>query len=276
MAVESPIASDLSLEQLPDVERTFYFTDPQKLRQDIWNFFDDGLDSLRDYTVLIKKFPLESLDTDDEEHVIPSNCKILYLENRQCLFLTLTSSPHETASQTFGDIMREKLLAMHCDEECISTERANRKLTNLQKTPDLSWRPEAGLHITLALEVEVSESERGLALDAKIWLEDPESHVAQVITIRINRTRPEIVLSVWEAIKEETDTTAKPLSKSKQVQKVIVTLEQEQPVANGVITLSFSNLFERPARRGTAERDVIFSALDLERVSRVVLQEMGF
>jgi hypothetical protein len=278
MAVESPIASDLSLEQLPDVERTFYFTDPQKLRQDIWNFFDDGLDSLRDYTVLIKKFPLESLDTDDEEHVIPANCKILYLENRQCLFLTLTSSPHETASQTFGDIMREKLLAMHCDEECISTERANRKLTNLQKTPDLSWRPEAGLHITLALEVEVSESERGLALDAKIWLEDPESHVAQVITIRINRTRPEIVFSVWEATKEETDTDTrvKPLPKSKEVQKGIVTLEQERLVANGRITLSFSNMFERQARRGTAERDVIFSALDLERVSRVVWQEMGF
>lgn len=64
MAVIYPIASDLSLEQLPDVERTFYFTGAQNIRQDIWDFFDGERDSLRDYTVFVKKFPLESLDTD--------------------------------------------------------------------------------------------------------------------------------------------------------------------------------------------------------------------
>lgn len=130
MAAEFPITSDLSLEQLPDVERTFYFTDPQKLGQDIWDFLNGDRDSLRDYTVLVKKILLESLDTDDEDHIIPSNCRILYLENHRDLFITMTSSPHETVSQTFGDIMCKNFWL------CIATKNVRSYLdwTGEQKT----------------------------------------------------------------------------------------------------------------------------------------------
>jgi hypothetical protein len=69
-------------------------------------------------------------------------------------------------------------------------------MENVTKTPNESWGPIGKGIITFAVEAGVSESERALETDAKIWLEHSESHVTQVMTIKISRTRPEVKLIV--------------------------------------------------------------------------------
>lgn len=212
--MESLIGSNVDLEGLSDVEETFSFTDPKDLQQVIRDSLYNAMDhdSLYDHTILVTGFPAESFidedDTDDEtdddtdddnEPLIPRRCKILYLENLQTLFLTMTSQPHETASEVFSEILHEKLMVMHCGQKAIPTGTAKIEMKNVKIMPDKSWRLDNTRYITLALETGFSESGRALARDARIWLEHAESHVAQVIVINISRRRPEISFSVWKA-----------------------------------------------------------------------------
>lgn len=283
MTMESLTGSNVDLEGLSDVEDTFHFTDSD-LGEAIHDFLEDAMDrdSLCDHTILVIGFPAESFtidddDTDDDnEPLIPRKCKILYLENFQTLFVTMASSPHEIASEMFARMMDRKLMAMDRADEGIPTGMAIRKMTNVQKMPDKSWSPRGRKYITLALESGVSESERALARDAKIWLEHTESHVAQVVVIKISRVRPEIFFSVWKAIQQERGTRAEHPQRATEVQKIHVTLAQERPVADGRIRLSFEELFERKPRLGTAEKDIAFSARELGGIARVVWEEMGF
>jgi hypothetical protein len=285
MAIESLTASNIDLEGLSDVEDTFHFTDSKDLGQAIHDFFDDAMDrdSLCDHTILVIGFPAESFiindddDTDnDDEPLIPRKCKILYLENSQSLFVTMATSPHETASEVFARMIDRKLMAMNCADEGIPAGTVIRKMINVQKMPDKSWRPRSRNYITLALETGVSESERALARDAKIWLEHSESHVAQVVTIKISRARPEIFFSVWKTIRQERGTRAEHTQRATEVQKAHVTLAEERPVADGRICLSFEELFERKPRLETAEKDIAFSARELGGIARVVWEDMGF
>jgi hypothetical protein len=154
-------------------------------------------------------------------------------------------------------------------------------MTNVRKMADESLAPRRGRgrYITLALQVDAgaSETARALARDATIWLEHPESHVAQVVVIKIFRRRPEIFFSVWKATQQETETRAGHPPRATEVQKVHVRLEQGQPVAEGTICLSFEELFERKPRLGTAEReDITFSAQDLGGLASVIWMEMEF
>ena len=59
-----------------------------------------------------------------------------------------------------------------------------------------------------ALELTVSESALALQCDAKIWLEHPKSHATQVVTVKISRTRPEIIFSIWKATLDDRETRA--------------------------------------------------------------------
>ena len=65
------------------------------------------------------------------------------------------------------------------------------------ESPDRSWGLSGSGYPTCVVESAVSESCRSLCRDAKIWLEHVDLHVTQVITIKIHRTRPEIVFTVW-------------------------------------------------------------------------------
>jgi hypothetical protein len=111
MTMESLMVSNVDLEGVSNVEDTFHFTDSKDLEQAICDFFEDSMDrnSLCDHTIFVRGFPAESFiindddDTDNEdEPLITRKCKILHLENFQSLFVTMATSPHETASEVFA------------------------------------------------------------------------------------------------------------------------------------------------------------------------------
>lgn len=284
--MESTIGFNVDLQELLDIEDTIYFTNSIDLRHAIRDIFNNARDrdSLCDHTILIMGLPAENLidydDTsynndEDNEPLLPRYGKILYLEDLQALFITMPSTPHERASSMFARLVDRKIEAMNCEDEFCPAGRARMEMGGVKKEPDASWTPNGQNYTTLAVEAGVSESERKLALDAKIWLESKESHVTHLVVIKVSRSGTEIRFSVWKAILQEGDTIAKYPRKATEVQRVDVTLPQERPVANGTISLSFKELLERNPRPGTAEKDLVFSARELGGVARKVWEDMG-
>ena len=271
------------VEELWNVEATIHFTDPDNFRDDIRAFLKDALhrDSLCDHSILVTGFPAESIvandDDDDEEGpLIPRHTKVLYLKSLSLLIITMASSPHEIASRQFLLLLDRKLTAMNCEEEIIATGAALREMENVKKSPDESWGPISKENITLAVEAGVSESSRTLAIDAKIWLEHSESHVTQVVTIKISRTRAEVHFTLWVKAPQERDTRADHPERSHKAQEVSVVLEEGRPAAEGSLTISFEKLFDRRPRPGTAEREIVLSARELGGIARIVWVKMGF
>lgn len=271
------------VEELWNVEATIHFTDPDNFRDDIRAFLKDALhrDSLCDHSILVTGFPAESIvandDDDDEEGpLIPRHTKVLYLKSLSLLIITMASSPHEIASRQFLLLLDRKLTAMNCEEEIIATGAALREMENVKKSPDESWGPISKENITLAVEAGVSESSCTLAIDAKIWLEHSESHVTQVVTIKISRTRAEVHFTLWVKAPQERDTRADHPERSHKAQEVSVVLEEGRPAAEGSLTISFEKLFDRRPRPGTAEREIVLSARELGGIARIVWVKMGF
>ena len=270
-----------AVEGLWDVEATIHFTDPDNFRHAVRVFFDDAFhrDSLCDHTILVTGFPESFVTNDDnreEDPLIPRHKKVLYLKSLSLLILTMPSSPHEIASRQFVQLLDRKLIAMNCEEEIIATGGADREMENVKKQPDESWGPIGKGKITFAIETGVSESKRALETGAKIWLEHSEIHVTQVMTVKISRTRPEVLFSLWVKTPPERDTRAGHPQRTTKAQEVSVVLEGGRPTAEGSLCISFEKLFDRRPRLGTAERDIVFSTRELGGVARVIWLEMGF
>lgn len=294
MAMESLTGPDVDLERLWDVQATIHYTNDRDIRRTLRVFFDNAFDqdSLRDHTIAITGFPTECFAIDDDEFdendneysndnlyepPILRHRKALYFEESKYLILTMRGSPHEAAGRRFSLQLGFKLGEMSCLNQLIQTGGSTRTLQGVAKEPDESWRPAASGHrsITFALESGVSESARALRNDAKIWLENPESHVTQVLTVKISRTAPDITFSVWKATPEGRETRAHYPRHICLDHHVRVTLTHGRPTATGTVCLSFEKLFERSPHPGTSEKDLVFSRRELGNIARDVWLEMG-
>jgi hypothetical protein len=275
MASESNLLSSKAyLEDLPEVEATFRFMKNNSLTRTLRAFIDTmDRDQLSDKTVLVTDFPAKSFIIDsDEGSPIPKSFKALYLEDLRTLVLVMPGPPHELASRRFAAKLDIKLNDMDCFEEINQTGSTTRSMPNVKKEPDASWGPRGKGYSTCVIESAVSESNRSLHNDARIWLEHKESHVTQVVTIKVHRVRPEIVFSLWKATENQTATQCHAGVK----QEVHTTLTHGRPIADGELCLSFEEIFERRSRPGTRERDIVFSARELGGIARVVWEVMGF
>ncbi|PSS25491.1 hypothetical protein M430DRAFT_25282 [Amorphotheca resinae ATCC 22711] len=287
MTSEPPTGSGVDPEWLSDVEAEFHFTDRDNLARTLRAFFYNALDRdpLCDHTALVTGFPIESFDIDeddydavDDESAILRHRKALYLTDSKTLILTMPSRPHEEASRRLDILIASKQNNMNCEDELSPTGRWTIMVGNVCKEPDASWAPREANYPTLVVESlsAVSESSRALGRDAKIWLENDDSHVTQVITIKIHRTRPEIVFTLWRKAPEGTDTQTQHPPRAVVDQVIDVTLEEGRPMADGNLCLSFEKIFERRPRPGTTEGDLVFSARELGGIARGVWKAMGF
>jgi hypothetical protein len=299
---------EVDLEGLSDVEATIHFTNPDDVRETLHTFFDDAWtrDSLGDHTTLITGFPIESFADDDDKNeydddddddddddnddddelspIVPRHYRRLYFVDSQILLVTMPGLPHEAFARQFDVRLGMKLDSMNCFEEFLTDGATTRSMINVKNEPDDSWGPflvpgsSEPAYPTCVLEARVSESSRALARDAKIWLEHEESHVTQVVTVKISRTRPEIVCLVWkkDEQQQQRDTRAHNPTRAIVDQEIHIILEDGRPLADGELCLSFEQLLERRPRPGTGEGDLIFSGRELGRIARVVWIEMGF
>ena len=275
-----PTGLGAQLEWLSDVEvgAKFHFTDRDSLARSLRSFFYNAYDrdSLSDHTALVTDFPLESfiMDEDEDDYdavddrsFILRHHKPLYLTDSKILLLTMVSKPHEVASRRFGSLLTLKLDKMNCFYKITPTGGATREMENwmgnVRKSPDESWGPSGSGYPTFVVESAVSESCWSLCRDAKIWLEHVDSHITQVVTIKIHRTRPEIVFTVWKGASQDRDAPSQHPPRAVVDQEIHVKLEDKRPMAERHISLSFEKIFERRPRPGTAEGDFIFSKREL-------------
>jgi hypothetical protein len=270
-----------AVERLWDVEATIHFTDPDSFYYDIHDFFDDAFhrDSLCDHTALVTGFPSEIFDAnndEDEDPLIPRKSKVLYLKSLSFLIITMASLPHEIAALEFGLALDRKLMAMNCDEELVRTGGAKREMENVAKCPDGSWGPVSKGMMTFAIESGLSESQQALDTDAKLWLENSESDVTQVLTIKISRNRPEVLFRLWVQTQQARETRSGNTKRATKAQEVSVVLEEGRPTTEGSLSISFEKLFDRRPQQGTAERDIVLSTRELGKVARLVWIEMKF
>lgn len=277
--MESLIGSNVDIKELYNVEATIQFTNPTKLKRAITTFCKSATehDSLGDHTILVTGFPADRLPNNDisNKNSIPCRGKTLFFTDSKSLIFTMVSGPHEKASRLFLVQLDRKLVAMNCEEELIPSGGTQQTMTGVAKEPDESWGPQSKDYITLAVETGVSESNSALAHNAKIWLEHTELQVTQVLTIKISRVKEEVTFCVWKAPQQEREIRSRYPPRAAVDHSVLVTLEDHQPVANGTITISFEEAFERKPRQGTAEKDFVFSARELGGIARLIFQEIG-
>lgn len=274
---------DMELEGLSDVEATMDFTNPKDFPQTLQALFNDAYDRdpTGDHTILVTGFPNKYFTIDDDEQrLIPGSRKALYFKDSQILLLTMPGGPHEIAAAKFSDRLSTKLNEIGCSEEIIPSGRTTTSIGTVVKEPDASWGPfRAGTrpsHTTCVVESAMSESSRALSRDARIWLEHDESKVTQVIAVKISWQRPEIIFTVWKRGQQQRDTRANHPLRAVVDQEIRVTLQAERPVAEGMLRLSFQELFERQPRPGTVEGDINFSARELGGIARMVWARMGY
>jgi hypothetical protein len=274
MASESSFtASNTDLEGLSDIEATIQFTNPNDLARTLHDFIHNTLrNDNYDHTVLITGFPIENFTIDDHnaKSPIPKSRKALYLKDQKILILTMPGLPHEVASSHFSAQLVLKLNQMNCLREIRHSGGVTMEMEGIIKEPDGSWGPRQS-NITCVLEAAVSESDRTLHQDARIWLEHPESKVTQVITVKIHRARADITFSVWK----QTQVRAQHPPRAIIDHDVRVTLVQGRPMAEGNIRLSFELFFKRRPQPGTTQRDIVISARELGGIARVVWEDMG-
>ncbi|KFY70821.1 hypothetical protein V498_10193 [Pseudogymnoascus sp. VKM F-4517 (FW-2822)] len=201
------VESDVDLEGLSDVEVTMdftSFTNPKDFSKTLQDFFNNARDRepTGDHTALVTRYPNNLFTVDDDEpSLLPRRRKALYFRDSQILLLKMPGGPHEIAAAKFSDYFGRKLDKMGCSEEIVPTRGKTMLIDGNEKEPDASWgffgagnKPS---YATCVLECSMSESNRALSRDARLWLEHENSRVAQVVTLQIYRRRPEIILKVW-------------------------------------------------------------------------------
>jgi hypothetical protein len=277
--MESLIGSNVNIQELYNVEETIHFTNSTKFKSEL-NTISEKVrerDSLSDHTILITGFPDNNLlNYDQDGSAYPlRKAKKLFLTDLKVLIITMAGGPHERACRLLCVHLDRKLCAMGCEEELLAAGREQQELPGVKKDPDESWMPRSKDYITLAVEIGVSESASALANDAKIWLEHPESHVKQVLTIGVSKAREEITFRLWKVAPQERETRSTHPPRASMDHSVLVTLENGEPVAHGTITISFEEALERKPHRGTAEKDFVFSPRELGAVSRLIFERLG-
>jgi hypothetical protein len=255
---------------LSDAEATIHFTDPNDLARTLRDFKLTRCRDIYDHTVLVTGFPIEILNINEdhtEASPLPRHRKILYLKNSKILILTMKGLPHEIAARHFAAKLHSKLEKMNCEDDIILGGGATVDLEGLTKEPDEMFGPYDADHMTCVLEAGYTESNRALHRDANEWLKNKESHITQVVLIKIFKGRTKILFSIIKKSREDQET--------KVDQDVYVTLEGGKPTTSGRLTLSFEGLFERRPRPGTQESDIEFSARDLTSIASPVWKKMG-
>jgi hypothetical protein len=286
--MESLRGPDIDPESLPYLETIIPYTNECEVRRVLRRVFENATrqDSLRDYSVAVTGFPADNFVNDDErdeddEQDYDNNPPILkkrkatYFKRSKVLILTMRGVLHESGSREFMDEVAFKVRRMNCQDEFANTGSADRDLITSKKQPDESAGPFDTGYITFAVESGVTESARALERDAKDWIEDETSHVLQVVTIKISRNILKITIKLWKRAPEDHMERSRPIRQAELDQEVELIAQDGRAIASDELRISFEQLFERPPRNGTSERDLVLSKRELGSIARKVWNQLG-
>ena len=172
----------------------------------------------------------------------------------ELLLITLMSTPHSEAASGMHYIMIKTLEPMELDMDLRGYAGATIQGNSRGKQADHGWGPTQrppGQRDSPAvtLEVAYSESDSKLNSDVRFWLNPNEGDANVCLTLRINRSRPEIRIEKWE----------KQNDRPHRSQTVWITRRANQTnVAGHPLTIAFGSLFRRQPS-SPAETDLLVS-----------------
>lgn len=261
------------LEELWDGEPTFQFMKAPDLERTVQAFkLALARDPNHGQYLVFKGVPYATIERlVDNRDCTLYDCRILYAHTSKTLRIKMPSRAHDVLAVSFGQRLAFKLEPTGAYSMLTPSGPVTMHMGNVTKMPDAGWGPAGKDYLTGVLEVGYSESSPLLALDARLWLEKPESHVQHVVTAKISPTRPEIVFRKWEAERHTlTKTRSKPEWQAKVTQEARAALANETVTVSGQIDLSFIQIFERPADQAAGQGDIILTQDDLATLSRAI------
>lgn len=119
----------------------------------------------------------------------------MYNPETKILIVKVNPDPaHELAKSLFGSLIFLELRAMNVYDDVMPFGSATVTVGNWTKEADCCWAPAStNRKLSFVVGVELSESSRYIALDARSWLETQSSFVKLAFTISVKRESPEII-----------------------------------------------------------------------------------
>ncbi|OQE22846.1 hypothetical protein PENFLA_c012G05447 [Penicillium flavigenum] len=186
--------------------------------------------------------------------------------SEQLFLVTMPSGPHGAAGDLINTVIREVLTPMNLSTSLQGYVGTITRGHSRGKIPDYGWRPRRpGQPSTpsVTLEVALSESDSKLNSDVRFWLNPDDSDTNICLTLRINRSRPEIRIEKWERQND----------KPHRSQVIWISRKKNQThVSDHPLVIPFESLFRRNPT-GPAERDLAISQQQLVFVAEALWEE---
>lgn len=185
--------------------------------------------------------------------------------NEQLLLVAISSLPHNQATSIMHDTIRDTLMPMGLANAIQAYPDATITGNGRGKRPDYGWGPlrrarGQNRSPTVTLEVAFLEAEAKLNSDVRFWLDPDNDNANRCLTLRINRSQPEIRIQMWER-------------RNDRIHRSQVTLITEQGnqtnVTHSPFVIPFESLFCRQPS-GPRETDLFISQLQLEGIAESI------
>jgi hypothetical protein len=217
-------------------------------------------------------FSRDFLNSDDS---ILQRCWNSYNSSQHLLLVKMTvSRAHEIAARVFERLFFDCLKPMGLDD-CLQTlgsatckaENGSAKQTDCQFLPHRLPRTRTKKWPSVVVETGFSESPCKLMSDARFWLSESNGDVQIVITIKISRSSPNIVLELWELVNDRV--------KRQQVVTISKGENNHFYLEGQPLIISFNKLFLRPPSI-LKETNISLDDAILKKIARKVWEEQGF
>lgn len=176
---------------------------------------------------------------------------------------------HNIAASEFERHIYQQHLAIGLQDEVDSLRSTTVCIGDWSKKADACWAPALqSTHLSFALEIGLSES----------WLETKGSTVQGVVTLKINRDRPEIILRSWELRPQQYSVTtrASPRSASS-VQEIRMSRLNNATQVTGDLIVPFQHIVGRPVNpNNSQEQDLTVTQQNLRTFSDKVWRKQRF
>ena len=182
------------------------------------------------------------------------------------------SRQHESAARQFSKIFDKAVEPTGLESALRDLGSATQDGPSGKKEPDCSWLPirlprgRSDHWPSVVVEVSFSETSSKLMSDVRYWLGDSQGDVELVITIKINRKKPEFEIVTWEY-------DAAAALRRRRVQVVFISKTDNNISINGSpMIIGFDKLFLRQPSNNR-ERDLTLDAAKLEQFASRVWRE---
>lgn len=202
-------------------------------------------------------------------------CWNSYDSSQHLLLVRMTvSRAHEIAARLFERLFFDCLKPMDLDKHLQSFGSATCEAENgSAKQPDCQFLPKRLPRArtkkwpSVVVETGFSESPSKLMSDARFWLSGSNGDVQMVITIKIGRSSPNLVLESWELVDDRV--------KRQQVVMINKSANNHVYIGGQPLAISFDKLFLRPPSK-PKETNISLDEAILKEIAEDVWEEQGF